>query len=304
MNKLRRYWNQNKRKIIIIIAIIAFILILIQVVNQLLGQQRRTSQIEREEGRNEPIQSIISGEKVPVEITKENNNIIKQFIDYCNQKDIQNAYQLLSEYCKLEFNNDINVFREDYYNSIFHKKRTYGIELWLHEENSYTYQIKYYEDNLLETGGNATGGNIEDYITIVRQNNEAKININKFIRKQTIQKTKENNDIVITIENRKIYKNYEQYHIRIRNNTTHILTLSDGSNNRDITLLDNNEAAYPSFLNELSMYALTIQPGREQSIDMRFNKIYDVGRRIKTVQFNNIRFDTPEQQKVSITIDI
>lgn len=304
MNKLRRYWNQNKRKLIIIIAIIAFILILIQVVNQLLGQQRRTSQIEREQAKGEPIQSVISGEKVPVEITKENNNIVKQFIDYCNQEDIQNAYQLLSEDCKLEFNNDINVFREDYYNQIFNKKRTYGIELWLHEGNYYTYQIKYYEDNLLETGGYTTGGNIEDYITIVRQNAEAKININKFIRKQMIQQTKESNDINITVESRKIYKNYEQYHIRIRNNTTHTLTLSDGSNNRDIVLLDNNEASYPSFLNEFSMYALTIQPGREHSIDMRFNKIYDVGRRVKKVQFNNIKFDTPEQEKISITIDI
>ena len=36
MRKIIRYWNQNRKQIIIVIAIIAFIIIMLQVVNNLL----------------------------------------------------------------------------------------------------------------------------------------------------------------------------------------------------------------------------------------------------------------------------
>ena len=39
MIKLLRYWNQNKRKIIITIAVIAFVFIIIQVANQIVKKQ-------------------------------------------------------------------------------------------------------------------------------------------------------------------------------------------------------------------------------------------------------------------------
>ena len=36
MRKIIRYWNQNRKQIIIVIAIIAFIIIMLQVVNELI----------------------------------------------------------------------------------------------------------------------------------------------------------------------------------------------------------------------------------------------------------------------------
>ena len=38
MNKIIRYWNQNRKQIIIVIAIIAFIIIMLRVINNLAKQ--------------------------------------------------------------------------------------------------------------------------------------------------------------------------------------------------------------------------------------------------------------------------
>ena len=44
MRKIIRYWNQNRKQIIIVIAIIAFIIIMLQVVNELLKPTKESNQ--------------------------------------------------------------------------------------------------------------------------------------------------------------------------------------------------------------------------------------------------------------------
>ena len=302
MEKLVRFWNQNRKDIIKIIAIIAFIIIIIITVNILLENNRSDNQEIEENENRQPNQSVITGIEVPTETTQENVNIIEQFIDYCNSQDIENAYDLLSSSCKEEYNNDINVFMQNYYNQIFQTSKTYSMELWLNEIDSYTYQIKYYEDNLLATGGTAVNSNLEDYITVIKENGENKININGLIRSQTVNQTASNSNIEITIHSRTIYKNYESYNISIKNNTSNNMTISDGSNSNDISLLDENNIAYGSFINEIPINLLSLQPGQQINIDLRFNKIYDTYRNIEQMQFTNLNIEN--QGVIIMTIEI
>ena len=302
MEKLVRFWNQNRKDIIKIIAIIAFILIIIITVNILLENNRSDNQEIEENENRQPNQSIITGIEVPTETTQENVNIIQQFVDYCNSQEIENAYDLLSSSCKEEFNNDINVFIQNYYNPIFQTSKTYSMELWLNNASSYTYQVKYFEDNLLATGGTSVNSNIEDYITVVNENGESKINVNGLISSQTVNQTASNSNIEITIHSRTIYKNYESYNISIKNNTSNNMTISDGSNSNDITLLDENNIAYGSFINEIPTNLLSLKPGQQINIDIVFNKIYDTYRNIEQMQFNNLSIEN--QGIITITIDI
>ena len=302
MEKLVRFWNQNRKDIIKIIAIIAFIIIIIITVNILLENNRSDNQEIEENENRQPNQSVITGIEVPTETTQENVNIIEQFVDYCNSQDIENAYDLLSSSCKEEYNNDINVFMQNYYNQIFQTSKTYSMELCLNEIDSYTYQIKYYEDNLLATGGTAVNSNLEDYITVIKENGENKININGLIRSQTVNQTASNSNIEITIHSRTIYKNYESYNISIKNNTSNNMTISDGSNSNDISLLDENNIAYGSFINEIPINLLSLQPGQQINIDLRFNKIYDTYRNIEQMQFTNLNIEN--QGVIIMTIEI
>ena len=305
MNKIIRYWNQNRKKIIIIIAIIAFIIIMLNVINYIFKQMYNSPEnVELNiEDRQKPTQSVITGQNVSKDITEENINIIKEFVDYCNNNETEKAYELLSNDCKAEFNNDINTFISNYYKRNFQTKKTYDLELMFSETGSYTYKTIYYDDNILATGG-ATSNNFEDYLTIINQDGEKKLNINGFIKKQEINQSQTTDGVQITIKNKKVYRDYEQYRISINNNTQNTISISDGQNSEDICLLDKNNVKYVSFLHEIPLYSLSIKPKRTTELDITFNKIYDTYRIMTKMQFSNICLNQENNTKTTITIKI
>lgn len=305
MNKIIRYWNQNRKKIIIIIAIIAFIIIMLNVINYMFKQMYNSPEnVELNiEDRQKPTQSVITGQNVSKDITEENINIIKEFVDYCNNNETEKAYELLSNDCKAEFNNDINTFISNYYKRNFQTKKTYDLELMFSETGSYTYKTIYYDENILATGG-ATSNNFEDYLTIINQDGEKKLNINGFIKKQEINQSQTTDGVQITIKNKKVYRDYEQYRISINNNTQNTISISDGQNSEDICLLDKNNVKYVSFLHEIPLYSLSIKPKRTTELDITFNKIYDTYRIMTKMQFSNICLNQENNTKTTITIKI
>ena len=308
MNKIIRYWNQNRKQIIIVIAIIAFIIIMLRVINNLAKQINTSNNSINSTSEvtdlQKPTKSTITGQSVPESTTKENTDIIKDFVNYCNNNQTQKSYELLSNDCKEEFNNNINVFINDYYNRIFQTKKTYNLELLYTESGSYTYKITYYEDNLLATGGTSINDNFEDYITIINQDSERKLNINNFIKKQEINKIQTINNIEITVKSKKVYRSYEQYKIAIKNSNSTSIVLSDGKNNEDICLLDKNDTKYVALLHEIPEYNLSLGAGRTIELNISFNKIYAPTRVIEKIQFGNITINQETNTKISITIKI
>lgn len=302
MRNIIRYWNQNRKKIIIILAIVAFIIILIMITNEYLKNANYNESTA--DGKimdvKKPNKSAITGETIPKEVVEKNSNLIENFINYCNNKEIEKAYNLLTDDCKSEFNNDIYEFRDNYFNNIFGTSKAYRLELWGNEAGYYTYKITYYEDNLLATGGQSLNNNIEDYITITRQNGEDKLNIGCFIKKQEINKAKSLNNIDITVNNRRVYKSYEKYIVTIKNNGTTNITISDGKNNSDICIIDNNNTKYVSYISEILDSKLTIEPGRQTQLEIKFNKIYNSYKSIKQMEFSNIK---QENSKINIKIE-
>ncbi len=305
MNKIIRYWNQNRKKIIIIIAIIAFIIIMLNVINYIVKQMNDRPKDEEFniEDLQKPTQSVITGQNVSKDITEENIDIIKNFVDYCNNNEIEKAYELLSNDCKAEFNNNINTFINNYYKRNFQTKKTYDLELMFSAENSYTYKTTYYDANILATGG-PNADNFEDYLTIINQNEEKKLNINGFIKKQEINQSQTTDGVQITIKNKKVYRDHEQYKISIQNNTQNTISISDGQNSGDICLLDKNNVKYASFLHEIPLESLIIEPMRTTELDITFNRIYDTYRIMKKMQFSNICLNQENSAKTTITIKI
>ncbi len=316
MNRFIRYFNQNRIRIIITILIVVFIIIIIQVVNYILKQSRTEYQPSNSitiEDTSIPSESVITGEKLPEETTNTNIETIQQFVDYCNNKQYENAYNLLSQDCKDELYNTLDTFINNYCNNIFTTNITYNLELWHHTNSTYTYRIIYYENNLLATGEINSSNNVEDYITVVENEEKNELNINNFVKKETINKTQSSEDgkIEITAINRYMYRDYEKYSVKIKNNTDKTIVISEGENGNDICLVDTNEVEYDSIINELPLVSLELQPGMERTINIRFYKMYNLYRTIDKINFKNIILDKEnyEQdkenaQKISISIDI
>ena len=291
MKWMIRYWNQNRGKIILIIALVAFVFILIQITNSIIGKDKTGSSNEVVD-RFEPTESVITGEKTTKEETKVSTEIIEKFVQCCNNKDYQTAFNLLSDDCKKEYGNDINKFISGYYNNIFTQKRTYNLELWLNYSNVYTYKITYYADNLLATGGTGiTNDNREDYITVIQDDDNTKLNVNSFIANENINKSAKENNVEIIINSKKTYKNYEEYSITIKNYSDKSIKIADENDSKSICLVDKRNVEYSSFINEIPAEILSLKSGYQRNITIRFNKIYDFSRVIQKMKFANIILD-------------
>lgn len=313
MKWMIRYWNQNRGKIILIIALVAFVFILIQITNSIIGKDKIKSSNEVVD-RFEPTESVITGEKTTKEETKVSTEIIEKFVQCCNNKEYQTAFNLLSDDCKKEYGNDINKFISGYYNNVFTQKRTYNLELWLNYSNVYTYKITYYADNLLATGGTGvTNDNREDYITVIQDDDNTKLNVNGFIANENINKSAKENNVEIMVKNKKIYKNYEEYSITIKNYSDKSIKIADENDSKSICLVDKRDVEYSSFINEIPTEILSLKSGYQRNITIRFNKIYDFSRVIQKMKFASIILDSDtflqnpndtQIEKMELNIDI
>ena len=310
MNKFIRYYNQNRKKVWIAIIIIAFAIFMIQIVNQLMGELNKQNAqnentIAKTQPKDSPSTSVITGTKVEEEQTKENTTIIKEFVDLCNKKEYEKAYELLGKTTKENLYKNVDAFRNKYVDDIFKTEKTYKLELWMAYNYAYTYKINYYEDNLLQTGNVSNRRGIEDYISIVKEDNELKLNINKLIKETKINKQKQENGIEIKINSKIAYKDYETYNITIKNTTKKDILLNDGQKGNNLCLIDQNNNEYISYINEIPMDSLIINSGYQKSYNIRFNKIYDAYRTIERIDFKEIILDNNayEQEKTNEEIE-
>jgi len=259
-----------------------------------------------------PNESIITDTKLDEEETEENSQIIQNFVQYCNENKIEQAYSLLSDACKEELYNNINIFTNNYVNKIFKTQKTYQLELWAGHRNYHTYRITYLEGNLLQTGGNNLKDNFVDYITIIKQGEDLKLNISKLVNKQSLSKAQTSNNVEININSKAVYIDYEVYNITAKNNTENEILLNDGTTASNICLLDENDNEYNSILNELPTNYLTINSQYSRTFDLKFSKNYNASSQIRYMQIKDIylnkeKYDlnnNEEIEKVTIKIKL
>ena len=301
MNKLLRYWNQNRKKIITIISIIVLSLILIQVANNFAREKHKKQSNNLQNNVNNikdvtrPNISIASDEKLNENETTNNSEILKKFIENCNNKNIKEAYNMLSKDCKNElYKNNIEEFNKNYINKIFTTFKSYELELWQKNNNKYTYKVIYQDGNPLQTGQANNTNNFLDYITIVKENKELKLNINNFVCNEELSRSKEEKDVVIKINSKKTYIDYEIYNITVINNSENKILLNNRKNIKDIYLTDSRGHKYFSLIYELPSSALIINSKDKNTFELKFNKNYNTISNINTMEINNIQLEYEE----------
>ena len=314
MNKLIRYWNQNRWKIIITVLIMAFIIIIIQVINSMLKniQEPIIQAEEKVPDLSNPTEFVLDGKEIPQKKAEENANTIKQFVDYCNDGAYQEAYNLLSQECKEEVFQNLDVFIETYIKEIFDTDKSYTLELWFSTTREFTYRITYINDNILSSGTVNIENNKEDYITVVEEENgEFKLNISNFIYREEINKSQSASNIEITINSSCKFRSYETYSITVKNSSDKTILLSPEKNGNDICLIDTNDAEYDSIINEIPSINLEVIPGAQKTLIIRFYKMYNIYREVDRITFKKIVLDKEsyeinqnDNQTTSITIGI
>lgn len=299
-SNLRRILFVNRYKILAIIIAIILCLYLIQVMNENAKEKmEKESQIALNRINTQtsynPSETIVSGKDVSEEQQKINSEIIDEFINYCNNKEIEKAYNLLTDECKERvFFSKIEYFEQNYINKIFNTQKSYTIQSWV-SSNGYTYKIEIYDDIL--SSGKISTHKIEDYYTLIKQNGTYKLNINEYIQNGNINRYSEKDGVKIEILNKDVYKSHETYKIKVYNNTDTTIMLDTKQDTDSIYLQGTNDKHYSAFMYEVDETRLIIKPGYYTTLSINFNKLYSTSIKMQYMVFTDIvkDYDTYKQ---------
>lgn len=292
---LIRYYNQNRKKIWGILIIICSAFLLLQLLNYFYKtnhekeiKAKNNSQEEARITTNTTQlttnQSVVTGKGVSESQLQNATKTIDDFISYCNNRELQKAYNLLTDECKTQMYNTLEIFEQAYYNNIFQgESKNCTVENWVKD----TYKVKI-RDDILSTGKDQDGYTKQDYITVKKINDEYKLNINQYIGYTKIQKTTNSNDIEVEVLGRNTYMEYEEYNIKVTNHTENTILLDGRSDTTSLFLQDSNGAKYSSYSHELTEPMLTIAAGQTKEITIKFYSSYISTKNIKYIVFSDL----------------
>lgn len=296
MNKFIRWYNQNVKQFWIGFGIIALAFIIIRTLNAIVGEenaQKRNNMKLQNSSTNTSTTisnsntSVITGETVSNKETKTNEAIIKEFVGYCNNGEIEKAYNMLTDECKSLIYPSIQQFDQNYYKNIFYINRMYTMENWYKDTNLYTYYITYTED-VLATGNAQVADKKADYITIVKDQNGYKLNIASYIGRESCNKSLSKNNVTVLVNWLDMYMDYTIANITIQNNNTSTICLDSKKTEGTTYLYDENNVKYTGMLNEIAEEQLVVRRGMTNTINIKFNKIYNPERSIYGMIFADI----------------
>ena len=159
MHKFMKYFYENKSKILKVVFFVIFVFLIIQILNNIAkNEQNRLyeqAQNDIDSGKKNTIDNSNYLINQKQNVTKSENEKIKsvmeKFVQYCNEKNIQSAYDLITDECKNQLFDGIEDFKEKYIDIIYKNERNYSMQAWSKNNNMYTYLITDTE-NVLETG--------------------------------------------------------------------------------------------------------------------------------------------------------
>ena len=271
MNKIKRFFNQNRKVILIITIMIISAFVGLRLLNYFVRIQNEEkkeekSNITRTYNRD---YEIASGESKDEDSYYLENELIERFLNYCNDKDFEKAYNIIAQDCKDALFPNLETFVKEYGEKIFDKQKDYNIQAW----NSNTYRVRITED-LLSTGQTGDENYIEDYISI---NGSEKLNINNYL--STIKMYEEQDKANVNISIRQV---------EVKNNRDTSIMLNTPENSENVYLLTDDESKYVAFLHELSDDELIIGAGESQNISMKFDIPYLAVNKVVSFNLDNV----------------
>lgn len=309
LNNLIRKYNRNRREIWIVVVIIAFIIgfryaLTSYMKNDRIGSSNNATTYFTDNSQNDYpfLNDKIYENKNVSKNSQEISNTIKTFIEYCNNRQVEEAYDMLSEDTKYNLYKSKTEFVKNYYITFFKTKKIYNMQAWITSGGYYTYKVEFEED-LLSTGG-ADSNKIEEYYTVVKENEKYKININRYIGNIEINKITEKNNVKITVLSKNIYLDNIEYKIKVENLSNNTIVLDTKNTRRTTALMDSNNFAYPAYMYKLLENDLTVYSGETKEINIQFNQQYNAKYYNTKIVFNNFNLDNNSNKKTIFEVDV
>ena len=291
MNKIFRYYNQNRKQVWITVIIVIFIITVIQIFNSFYAENSKNVnsntlyQNDIEEKYVKESKSLVNGGEIHGNTKEKYGDLIDNFLKNCINEQYDEAYEVLSSDCKNELYPSKEIFVDKYCLSKFKKGKTYDFQLWATNNNIYLVKI---HDDIL-AGGRASSKNyIQDYYTIKEENDNLKLNISSYIGLVNRNKSAEKDDIKIVVDYSKLYMDYEIYTLTIKNNSGRDIMLDSKQETDSTIIMDNNNYKYEALVFENLDEDLIIKANEEKEVTIKFSNNYNDGISMKSLVFLKI----------------
>ena len=233
----------------------------------------------------EPNVAVMTDDEVPEKHQATIESTIDTFVNKCNNKDYEGAYNMLSEDCKNEVYPTLNSFKK-YVDNRYPSKRAYSIQNFSNVGNQYIYNVNIMED-IMATG--LTGkeyGYIEEKFVFTENDDSLKLSIDGFVRKQNLNIVAEDENLKVNIDYKNVFYDHENYKTTITNRSEHPIVLADGSSNNEISL---NIGTGDRSDQYVGSYGIVLEPGETKSYILSFQKYCDDSSAPQYLMLNAVR---------------
>lgn len=278
---VKEFFRKYGKRILIILAVWGVILL----INYFVGKYDK--EYPKIDTNYEPHNSVMESEEtVPDKLKTPIEELIGKFVDYCNNKDYESAYNLLSTDCKNNVYPDIEDFKK-YVNSVFPNKKIYNIQNFSNKDNVYIYTVKILNDILASGLSNEEDSNVySEKYAIVTENNELKLSIREYVGRQNLSYMYEDDDMKIKIES--VDRKYDNivYNINIRNKSENYMVFADNVTDYEIAL-DTSDGLLRR--GDEVLTTVELFPEETKDFNIKFSVFYDDNTEINGILFDYIR---------------
>lgn len=279
--KIVDYSQKNKKKLILVFLIIWLIIFIINTI-----LKNTPEKLPEPSTTYKPHVSVVDEkQEVPEKYQQPIENLIEKYMNYCNNKEYENAYKMITKECRDKNYPTLEQFKL-YVDHVFEgKKKIYNIQSYSIVDNKYIYQIRILDD-ILANGTNDGYYYYEEKFVIVNDGGELKLSIAEYVEDENPNIVAEDNNMKVEIIN--ISKDYETetYTIKVTNKTDKYIVLADNSYANEI-MLDLGEDTRKPTNNDLEYFFVI--PNSVSTHEFEFNKYYDSSLTAKRIIFSNVR---------------
>lgn len=276
---LRHFWVKYRRVVLVIF--LGWLIIFL--INTILKNNRPDKALK---STYNPDVAIITDNSAPSRYQEKIKTTMDEYVKHCNNKEYEEAFALLTDDCKeYLFDNNIIMFQQ-YVDNLFKNRKIYNYQSFSNFDSHYIYDVTILDD----IGATGTSGDYSTYtekFTFVRQSDgNFKISTGDFIRKVTVNKQLEDNNMIVKLNS--YYQSYNKvsYDITIINRTDKYLDIADGTMGAEITLNVNGDKRTAT---NLSNAEVVIRPGASDTFTLIFDKYFDDKKNATQINFNCVR---------------
>lgn len=293
MNKLISLCNRNRKAIMTVVGVLLAVFILIQLLNKMAKNELKkqndtntiitsgTNTIVDKSANTVQTESVLDDSKISENKAESNQDIINNFIEYCNNGKVTDAYSLISDDCKSNVLKTEEDFKSRYIDIVFTNQKQYNIQNLYSSELGTTYRITYIND-ALSTG--VVGTNIEDYLTV----KNGKISLYRYIGHVDVNQKNDNGILSVVVKDRNIYDEYEEYNLEISNLSNNPIMINRHEDNGGIYAIYDNSQAYKAIISETYSGNLALEAGQTKYIKIKINKMYNGDYKVKSLNLTDI----------------